>query len=95
MSDGLHPTRLWWCASKVRGVARHDDVEVRLRARPPVLLDVDPVAEIEYLPGVTCYVQPATGPRRDMEAGEAAECLAFLRHVAGGSHELTTTWRPA
>lgn len=94
MSDELHPTRLWWCAEKGRGVARHDDVQVRLRQRPPVLPHARTVAEIDYLPGMHCFVQETTGPRRDMAADEVAECLAFLRAVAAGTHELTRNWRP-
>lgn len=94
MSPELHPTRLWWCADKGRGIARNDDVEVRLRARPPVLLHVARLVELEYMPGIACYyVQDATGPRRDMQSGEMAECLAYLRHVATGARGLATDWR--
>ena len=82
MSDDLHPTRLWWCASSGRGIARHDGVEVRLRTRPPVLRG-SRVVELEYLPALSCmYVQEAVGQRRDMQTGEAAECLAYLRAVS-------------
>jgi hypothetical protein len=28
------------------------------------------------------YVQEATGARRDMQTGEAAECLAYLRGMS-------------
>ena len=95
MSTELHPIRLWWCADKGRGIARNDDVEVRLRSRPPVLRQIARLVELEYMPGIACYyVQDATGPRRDMQPGEMAECLAYLRHVSGGTHDLTMEWRP-
>ena len=83
MSPELHPTRLWWCADKGRGIARNDDVEVRLRSRPPVLRQIARLVELEYMPGIACYyVQDATGPRRDMQPGEMAECLAYLRGMS-------------
>lgn len=83
MSDDLFPVRLWWSSDKGRGIARHDDVEVRLRTRPPVLLGTMRLIEIEYSPGIGCmYVQEATGARRDMQTGEAAECLSYLRMVS-------------
>jgi len=83
MSDDLHPCRLWWSADKGRGIARHDGVEVRLRQRPPVLLGAMRIIEIEYSPAIACmYVQEATGARRDMQTGEAAECLSYLRAVS-------------
>lgn len=83
MSTDLYPTRLWWCEASGRGVVRHQDVEVRLRRRPSVLRHIERLVELEYLPGIGYfYVQDATGPRRDMQDGEAAECLAYLRAVS-------------
>ncbi len=93
MSEKLHPTRLWWSEAAGRGVARHDGVEVQLRARPAVLLHAARVIEIEYLPGIVCYVQDATGPRRDMLTGEAAECLAYLRAMAVETRNNMEAWR--
>lgn len=93
MSENLRPTRLWWNADKGRGIARYDEVEVRLRGRPAVLLHAARVIEIEYLPGIVCYVQDATGPRRDMLTGEAAECLAYLRAMAVETRNNMEAWR--
>ena len=83
MSDALHRTRLRWCAASGHGVAVHDGVMVELRQRPPVLLGSARLIEIEYSPAIgVLYVQEATGARRDMQTGEAAECLAYLRAVS-------------
>lgn len=83
MSDFLHRTRLRWCAASGRGVAVHDGVSVELHIRPPVLLHTARLIEIEYSPGIgVLYVQEATGARRDMQPGEATECLAYLRRVS-------------
>jgi hypothetical protein len=83
VSDDLHPVRLWWSADRGRGIARHDGVHVELRARPRVLLNTARLIELEYSPAIgVLYVQEATGARRDMQTGEAAECLAYLRAVA-------------
>ena len=83
MSDFLHRTRLRWCASSGRGIAVHDGVTVELKSRPRLLLHAARLIEIEYSPGIGVqYVQEATGARRDMQTGEAAECLAYLRAVA-------------
>ena len=82
MSDYLHRTRLRWCASSGRGIAVHDGVTVELRSRPRVLLHAARLIEIEYSPGIVCYVQDATGARRDMQIGESAECLTYIRAVA-------------
>lgn len=83
MSDALHPIRLWWCAGQARGIARHDGVEVVLRARPAVLRHIGRLIELEYSPGVRMlYVQEMGAGRRDLESGEAAECLAYLRAVS-------------
>jgi len=77
MSDDLHPTRLWWCASSGRGIARHDGVEVRLRTRPPVLRG-SRVVELEYLPALSCmYVQEAVGQHHH-HARRAARALGPL-----------------
>lgn len=82
MSDALHRTRLRWCAASGTGVAVHDGVMVELRQRPPVLQG-SRLIEIEYSPAIgVLYVQEATGARRDMQTGEAAECLAYLRAVS-------------
>ena len=95
MSDDLYPTRLHWCASAGRCVARHDGVEVRRSTRPPVLVHVARLAELEYSPGTGHrYVQEATGARRDMQPGEAAECLAYLRAVAAAGQDKASDWRP-
>lgn len=83
MSEALHPTRLWWCAASGRGIARHDGIEAQLRQRPAVLRHIARLIELEYLPGTGhCYVQDHASSRRDMQAGEAAECLAYLRAVS-------------
>lgn len=83
MSDDLHPTRLWWCAGRGRGIARHEGVEVQLHHRPPVMLPLGPLAELEYLPGLGVqYVQPRTGARQDLLPHQAQECLTYLRAVA-------------
>lgn len=83
MSDALHRTRLRWCAASGQGVAVHDGVTVELRRRPPVLQGSARLIEIEYSPAIgVLYVQEATGARRDMQTGEAAECLAYLRAVS-------------
>ena len=83
MSDALHRTRLRWCAATGQGVAIHEGVTVELRQRPPVLRGTMRLIEIEYSPALgVLYVQEATGARRDMQPGEAAECLAYLRAVA-------------
>lgn len=96
MSDDLHPTRLYWCAATGRCIVQHDGVEVRRCTRPPVLLHVARLAELEYLPGTGhMYVQDATSPRRDMQDGEAAECLAYLRAVAAAGQDKASDWRPA
>lgn len=83
MSDDLHPTRLWWCASSGRGIARHEGVEVELTSPPPVLLPMGRLVELEYSPGVGVqYLQPAHGARQDLLASQAQECLRYLRAVA-------------
>ena len=93
MSDSLHRTRLRWCQASAAGLAIHDGVRVELRSRPPVLQHAGRLIEIEYSPAIgVLYVQEATGARRDMQTGEAAECLAYLRHVAAGAHERTMDW---
>lgn len=95
MSDYLHRTRLRWCSASGAGVAIHDGVHVELRARPPVLLNTARLIEIEYSPAIgVLYVQEATGARRDMQPGESAECLAYLRYVSAGRRELSEKWRP-
>lgn len=95
MSDALHPTRLWWSADKGRGIARHDGVELQLRVRPPVLLSTMRLIEIEYSPAIGCvYVQEATGARRDMQQGETAECLSYLRHLSTRARDAARDWRP-
>lgn len=83
MSDYLHRTRLRWCSASGTGVAIHDGVHVELRSRPRVLLNTARLIEIEYSPAIgVLYVQEATGARRDMQTGEAAECLAYLRAIS-------------
>jgi hypothetical protein len=83
MSDYLHRTRLRWCSASGTGVAIHDGVHVELRARPRVLLNTARLIELEYSPAIgVLYVQEATGARRDMQTGEAAECLAYLRGMS-------------
>jgi hypothetical protein len=83
MSDYLHRTRLRWCSASGAGVAIHDGVHVELRSRPRVLLNTARLIEIEYSPAIgVLYVQEATGARRDMQTGEAAECLAYLRGMS-------------
>ena len=79
----MHRTRLRWCADRGRGVAIYEGVSVELRTRPPVLLHTARLIEIEYSPAIGClYVQEASGARRDMQPGEMAECLAYLRRVS-------------
>lgn len=94
MSDDLHRTRLWWCAAQGRGIAKHAGVTVELTQRPPVLLALGRLIEIDYAPlfGFRQY-QLATGAREDMRDVHMAECLAYLRHVASGAHVLTMDWR--
>ena len=83
MSNDLHRTRLRWCADSGRGVAIYEGVSVELRSRPRVLLNTARLIEIEYSPAIgVLYVQEATGARRDMQPGEAAECLAYLRGMS-------------
>ena len=83
MSDYLHRTRLRWCSASGTGVAVHDGVHVELRSRPRVLLNTARLIEVEYSPAIgVLYVQEATGARRDMQTGEAAECLAYLRGMS-------------
>ena len=83
MSDYLHRTRLRWCSASGAGVAIHDGVHVELRARPRVLLNTARLIEIEYSPAIgVLYVQEATGARRDMQTGEAADCLAYRRGMS-------------
>ena len=83
MSDYLHRTRLRWCSASGTGVAIHDGVHVEMRSRPRVLLNTARLIEIEYSPAIgVLYVQEATGARRDMQTGEAAECLAYLRGMS-------------
>lgn len=93
MSDELHPVRLWWCEARGRGIARHDGVEVQLRRRPSVLRG-SRVIELEYLPSIACcYVQEVGQGRRDMQDGEAAECLAYLRAMAVETRNNMEAWR--
>ncbi len=95
MSDYLHRTRLRWCAASGRGVAIHEGVSVELHARPPVLLAMGRLIEIEYSPGIGVqYVQRATGAREDLTGGQSAECLAYLRFVAEAKREAAENWRP-
>lgn len=83
MSDYLHRTRLLWTAATGRGVARHEGVEVELHTRPPVLLALGRLIEIDYSPGIGIrVVQMATGAREEMRDVHAAECLAWLRAVS-------------
>ena len=83
MSDYLHRTRLRWCSASGTGVAIHDGVHVELRSRPRVLLNTARLIEVEYSPAIgVLYVQEATGARRDMQTGEASECLAYLRGMS-------------
>lgn len=71
----------------------HDGVTVELRQRPPVLQGSVRLIEIEYSPAIgVLYVQEATGARRDMQTGEAAECLAYLRWVADGGRGRAEVW---
>ncbi len=95
MSDDLHRTRLWWCAAQGRGIAKHAGVTVELTQRPPVLLALGRLIEIEYAPlvGFRQY-QLATGAREDMRDVHMAECLAFLRFVAEAKRDAIETWRP-
>jgi hypothetical protein len=83
MSDVLYRTRLRWCESAGRGIARHEGVEVELTSPPPVLLPMGRLVELEYSPGVGVqYVQPRTGARQDLLPHQAQECLTYLRAVA-------------
>lgn len=83
MSDDLHRTRLWWCAARGRGIAKHAGVTVELTHRPPVMTALGPIDELEYLPGIGVqYVQPGCGQRQDLLPHQAHECLTYLRAVA-------------
>lgn len=83
MSDWLHRTRLRWCAATGSGVAVHEGVTVELRSRPPVLLAMGRLIELEYSPGIgVLYAQLATGARQDLLPVQQAECLRYLRAVA-------------
>lgn len=83
MSDRLYQTALRWFDARACGVARHEGVEVQLHHRPPVMLPLGPLAELEYLPGLGVqYVQPRTGARQDLLPHQAQECLTYLRAVA-------------
>lgn len=93
MSDALHRCRLRWCAATGHGIAINDGVTVELRERPPVLRGTMRLIEIEYSPALgVLYVQEATGARRDMQQGEAAECLQYLRHVSSHGRQAATEW---
>lgn len=77
----LGSTRLWWMRG--HGLARHDDVQVALRERPPVLHSVEHVEEIEFAPAVhMAYVQPRGERRREMGPDECSEVMQYLQRMA-------------
>lgn len=95
MSDLLHRTRLRWSEALGSGVATHDGVRVELHRRPPVLLGLWRLIELDYVPGVgVAYYQLAMGPREDMSGAQIAECLQYLRDVASAAKAQVDTWRP-
>lgn len=95
MSDALHLTRLHWSEALGAGVAVHDGVRVELHRRPPVLLGLWRLIELDYVPGVgVAYYQLAMGPREDMAGAQMRECLQYLRDVASVARTQVDTWRP-
>ncbi|MCZ2127445.1 MAG: hypothetical protein LC099_06690 [Anaerolineales bacterium] len=82
-SELLYPTRLWWCAGRGRGIARHEGVEVQLHHRPPVMLPMGRLVELEYSPGAgVAYYQLAMTGQVDMTPEQMRECLRYLRAIA-------------
>lgn len=83
MSDDLHPTRLRWCAAWGRGWARYDGIGGPLYTRPPVLMHVERLIDLDFSPGTgTAIVQDATSAQRSLERWESEECLAYVRRAA-------------
>lgn len=83
MSHWLHRSRLWWSDASGKGVAIHEGVTVELTQKPPVLLGMGRLIEIDYSPAIGVQlVQCATGAREDMLPEQAAECLRYLRAVS-------------
>ena len=79
MSDALYSTRLRWAQG--RGVARMHGRSVPLAEAPT--LDGVQVHAVDYTPEVHCVeIQPnASGPRREMTAGEIADADKLLRRL--------------
>lgn len=93
MNELLHPVRLWWAGGV--GLIRCDEVEMRLRHRPPVLQHIEHVQEIEFIPGVCPpYVQPRGEARRDLEAAEVQECMRYVTAWAASCRGLSERGSP-
>lgn len=84
MSTWPHPTRLLWSASGT-GIARHDDVEVRLRRRPE-LAALPGMTEIDYIPGEVGEVRIGCDRKRDLTGHEQAAVMACLTRLAAAGH---------
>lgn len=95
MSDALHQSRVWWQSGWGRGGVVHGGVSVALTQRPPVLLDMGRLVEIEFSPLTGIYiVQRPTGAKEDMTEAHRIECWQYLRAVAAGGREIAEGWRP-
>lgn len=83
VSDSLYRVRLRWSAASGHGLAAQDGVRIELRTRPPVLVHVKRLVDLEYIPAIgVMYLQDAVGPRRDLAPAEAAELQRWLDGMA-------------
>jgi hypothetical protein len=78
------PTRLYW--HEGQGVARCDDVQVRLRKLPRV--PGIAFAEVDCTPGLSTQLREALNTSmRDMEGWEVACVQQWLAHIAAAARD--------
>ena len=91
MSDDLYRTRLRWCAASGHGLLKHFGVAVELQARPPVLLHIQRLIDLDFAPDIQVHqVQEAADARRELTAAEIDELNRWLRIVAAAARQCTT-----